>query len=180
MDLRPRFPTFSALRPRPRPRLPLLLLQFLRLHLQHHQGLLRRKEGLWGSELFVHGHDGEESTRGAGGLFESRGHIVELVSEARRRWRGGEEVACRVVRVCVDGWGLGWRRVLPLRVWVAASMWLGLRVSGEKSWEVLKRVEEISGVPAKMIGAAEARLERGLRGRQRRGVEVLEEGWAEC
>ncbi|KAL0414958.1 UNVERIFIED_CONTAM: hypothetical protein Slati_3327700 [Sesamum latifolium] len=92
-------------------------------------------------------------------------------------------VACRIVRaVCVDGWE--WRRVLPFRVWVAASMWLGLRASGEKSWEVLKRLEEISGVPAKIIGAAEGRLERGLRGggggRRRRRVEALEEGWAEC
>ncbi|KAL2243116.1 B-box zinc finger protein 32 [Sesamum indicum] len=90
----------------------------------------------------------------------------------------GEEMARRVVRVCVDGWG--WSRVLPLRVWLAASMWLGLRVSGEKSWEVLKRLEEISGVPAKIIGAAEARLERGLRGGGGGRVEVLEEGWAEC
>ncbi|PIN23872.1 hypothetical protein CDL12_03383 [Handroanthus impetiginosus] len=88
-------------------------------------------------------------------------------------------MARRALRVCMERW-----TVLPFRVSLAASMWLGLRLSGEKSvhtWHVLKRLEEISGVPAKVIVAAASKLERALRGerqKHRRRLE-LKEGWAE-
>lgn len=91
--------------------------------------------------------------------------------------------ACRAMRVCGERWS-----ALPFRVCLAASMWLGLRLSLEKSAlssKFLKRFEEISGVPAKIILAAESKLERALNlepavrggGERRRH---LEEGWAEC
>ncbi|KAH6793361.1 hypothetical protein C2S52_003838 [Perilla frutescens var. hirtella] len=88
--------------------------------------------------------------------------------------------ACRALKACVDRW-----TALPFRVCLAASMWLGLRLSLEKpalTWKVLKRLDEISGVPAKIILAAESKLERAVRGGEldhRRRPE-LEEGWAEC
>ncbi|KAL3632811.1 hypothetical protein CASFOL_025795 [Castilleja foliolosa] len=90
------------------------------------------------------------------------------------------EMACRGLSACSESW-----TVLPFRVCLAASMWLGLRLSGDKSvstWQVLKRLEEISGVPAKIILAAELKLARGFRGgwRLRRRRLELEEGWAEC
>lgn len=90
--------------------------------------------------------------------------------------------ACRAMRVCAERWS-----ALPFRVCLAASMWLGLRLSLEKSAlspKILKRLEEISGVPAKIILAAESKLERvskseqAVRGGERR--RQLEEGWAEC
>lgn len=46
------------------------------------------------------------------------------------------------------------------------------------TWKVLKRLEEISGVPAKLILAAESKLERAL-SKEQRHLD-LKEGWAEC
>lgn len=116
--------------------------------------------------------------------FKAEGIFVNWCGKLGVRADVAVRMACRALRVCVDG--PGWT-VLPFRVWLAASMWLGLRLSREKwvvSWEVLKRLEEISGVPAKLILGAESRLERGLRGgrrrQQRRQRLELEEGWAEC
>ncbi|KAK6911162.1 hypothetical protein RJ641_023255 [Dillenia turbinata] len=49
---------------------------------------------------------------------------------------------------------------LPLRVALTASFWAGLKFCGYGRYENLKRVEEISGVPAKLIVAVESRLSR--------------------
>ncbi|KAL6585282.1 hypothetical protein OROMI_004571 [Orobanche minor] len=89
-------------------------------------------------------------------------------------------MACKGIRARSESW-----TGVPFRICMAASTWLGLRLSGDKSvttWQVLKRLEEISGVPAKVILAAELKLERGLKGgrRQQRHRLELEEGWAEC
>lgn len=99
-------------------------------------------------------------------------------------------MACRGMKACVNR--------LPLRVCLAASMWLGLRLSLDKSaltWKLLKRLEEISGVPAKIILAAESKLGRAVSSVRggRGGGEVVDgdgdgdddherlvEGWAEC
>lgn len=78
---------------------------------------------------------------------------------------------------------------LPFRVTLAASLWFGLRYCGDRSlrtWQVLKRLEDTSGVQAKLISAAESKLEGvlkvisngKLRDRGRRNHQ-LEEGWAE-
>lgn len=89
--------------------------------------------------------------------------------------------ACRALKVCVDRW-----TALPFRVCLAASMWLGLQLQlsleVEKSamtWKVLKRLEQISGVPAKIILAAESKLGRAVKLEHRRQLELVE-GWAEC
>ncbi|KAK6267872.1 hypothetical protein QUC31_012032 [Theobroma cacao] len=71
---------------------------------------------------------------------------------------------------------------LPFRVSLAAAFWVGLRMSGDRSlasWQNLKRLEELSGVPAKLIVAVEPRVARVMRLR-RRISQDLEEGWAEC
>lgn len=55
-------------------------------------------------------------------------------------------------------------------------------MSGDRSlasWQNLKRLEELSGVPAKLIVAVEPRVARVMRLR-RRISQDLEEGWAEC
>ncbi|KAF8025310.1 hypothetical protein BT93_F2220 [Corymbia citriodora subsp. variegata] len=72
---------------------------------------------------------------------------------------------------------------LPLRVAMAASFWVAMRSCkgrGMSTWQNLKRVEEASGVPAKLILAGEAKLVRGARGEKARRERRLEEGWAEC
>ncbi|KAL3825017.1 hypothetical protein ACJIZ3_021046 [Penstemon smallii] len=99
-------------------------------------------------------------------------------------------MACSVLRVCLDRGTV----LLPFRVFLAASMWLGLRLgaggkSNNMTWQVLKRLEEVSGVPAKVILAAESKMAHALTLRSggenqkkqlhRRRLE-LEEGWAEC
>lgn len=93
---------------------------------------------------------------------------------------GGEAaaVASRALRVTVAR-----PTALPQRVAVAASFWVAMRSRkgrGMSTWQNLKRVEEASGVPAKLILAGEAKLVRGARGEKARREERLEEGWAEC
>nr|UEC49862.1 CONSTANS-like protein [Pyrus pyrifolia] len=71
---------------------------------------------------------------------------------------------------------------VPLRVSLAASFWFGLRFRGDRSVSTcqnLRRVEVLSGVPAKLILAVEAKLGSELRIRRARRDD-LEEGWAEC
>lgn len=72
-------------------------------------------------------------------------------------------------------------RVVPFRVAVATSFWFALRHIGEgslRTFQNLRRLEEMSKVPGKVIVAAEEKLARVLR--QRRASRELEEGWAEC
>lgn len=72
---------------------------------------------------------------------------------------------------------------LPLRACLAASFWFGLRMCKDKTvatWPNLRRLEAISGVPAKLIVAVEGKLARMMAARRRRSRQVLEEGWAEC
>ncbi|XVF23208.1 hypothetical protein REPUB_Repub13aG0017200 [Reevesia pubescens] len=72
--------------------------------------------------------------------------------------------------------------MLPFRLSLAATFWLGLRMSGDRSvatWKNLRMLEELSGVPTKLIVAVEPRLTRVMRLR-RRITQDLEEGWAEC
>ncbi|GLT60852.1 hypothetical protein SLA2020_335970 [Shorea laevis] len=79
------------------------------------------------------------------------------------------------------GFCLGRLAALPFRVSLTVSLWLALRFCGDRplsTCQNLRRLEEVSRVPAKLILAAEARLTRAVRvGRARR---TLEEGWAEC
>lgn len=68
--------------------------------------------------------------------------------------------------------------LIPLRVLLAAAAWLSLRTYGDPT---LRRLEEVSGVPRKLILATEANLARGLNKAEIRVVRGdLEEGWAEC
>lgn len=77
------------------------------------------------------------------------------------------------------------KAVLPFRVSLAASFWFGVRFCGDTSASTLhnlKKVEQLSGVPAKVIVAVEVKLEHVLRARRRfvQPRHDLEEGWAEC
>ncbi|KAK9281470.1 hypothetical protein L1049_004391 [Liquidambar formosana] len=85
-------------------------------------------------------------------------------------------VASQALSVC-----LAELTVLPFRVSVAASFWFSLRLRRESATSTcqnLKRLEEISGVPAKLILATESKLARVLR--VRKELRDQEEGWAEC
>ncbi|KAK8572676.1 hypothetical protein V6N13_048251 [Hibiscus sabdariffa] len=87
--------------------------------------------------------------------------------------------AASALRFCVER-----LKGLPFRLSLAAAFWLGLRRSrntSEASWRNLKRVEELSGVPGKVIVAVEPRLARAMRLRLRKRIRPdMEEGWAEC
>ncbi|KAK4837380.1 hypothetical protein QYF36_005009 [Acer negundo] len=89
--------------------------------------------------------------------------------------------ACLALELCLER--LTMTVLLPFRVCLAASFWLGLRMCGYDTSSVatcqnLRMLETISGVPAKLIVAVERRLARVIRLRK---VKVdLEEGWAEC
>ncbi|KAJ7952055.1 B-box zinc finger protein [Quillaja saponaria] len=75
---------------------------------------------------------------------------------------------------------LGKLTAFPFRVALATSFWWGLRFCGDMwrpTYQNLRRLEEISGVPAKLILAAEAKLARELKLKGTR--REMEEGWAE-
>ncbi|KAI3737815.1 hypothetical protein L2E82_27828 [Cichorium intybus] len=95
-----------------------------------------------------------------------------------------------VARHAFESW-LAHRWVWPYRVGLAASLWLGLlRFTKDDEKKkirmrgLLKRLEEITGVPARSIVVAESKLESMLRMmKHRRGQqqqEDVQEGWAEC
>lgn len=85
-------------------------------------------------------------------------------------------LASHALRFCVER-----SRVLPFRVSLAASFWYGLRSCGDKSAartvHGLRKLQGVSGVPAKLIVAVESKLAQR---KSRRGRDQLEEGWAEC
>lgn len=69
--------------------------------------------------------------------------------------------------------------IIPFRVSLTTSFWVALRVcSGGSTCRDLRRLEQISGVPAKLVLTTESRLARGLKRRRSRDDHV--EGWAEC
>ena len=109
-----------------------------------------------------------------------------LVNWCRKLGLGGH---CAVaVPVVPKGLGvLGWiaceGRVLPLRVRLAVWLWWSLRWRGcgyrsASTYQVLKRLEEISGVPAKLILAAAYKLSRVFH-KRRSPSHPPQEAWAE-
>ncbi|XP_009595996.1 B-box zinc finger protein 32 [Nicotiana tomentosiformis] len=88
------------------------------------------------------------------------------------------QTACGALGIC-----LGRFRALPLRVGLAASLWLGLRSSaGDRSKSTrqrLMRLEEISGVPAKLILASELKLRQIVKANKQRQRQGMEESWGE-
>lgn len=70
---------------------------------------------------------------------------------------------------------------LPLRVSIAASLWLALRFCGVREMatgEILRRLESVSGVPGKLILATTAKLASAAWSKKARPDDP-EEGWAE-
>ncbi|PHT45818.1 putative zinc finger protein [Capsicum baccatum] len=92
--------------------------------------------------------------------------------------KGTVQTACDALGICFSQF-----RALPVRVGLAASLWFGLRSSnndGSKStWRFLKRFEEISGVPAKIILATEIKLRKIVKTNNQRR-QGMEESWGEC
>lgn len=100
---------------------------------------------------------------------KKRRNVGSLAEEVFEKWSremglglglgvNGNRVASHALSVCVGKW-----RCLPLRVAAATSFWLGLRFCGDRevaTCQNLKRLQEISGVPAKVIVAAHANLAR--------------------
>ncbi|KAE8704472.1 hypothetical protein F3Y22_tig00110450pilonHSYRG00231 [Hibiscus syriacus] len=85
--------------------------------------------------------------------------------------------AAAVLRFCLER-----LKGLPFRLSLAAAIWLGMKITQETSvasWRNLWRIEELSGVPAKVIVAVEPRLTRAM-GFRKRIEQDLEEGWDEC
>lgn len=85
------------------------------------------------------------------------------------------------------GWCLGLGKAWPSKVLLlATSFWLGLKLCGNGSmctYQNLRRLEEVSGVPAKLILTVGVKMARRLLHSARRVGRhdySLEEGWAEC
>lgn len=90
--------------------------------------------------------------------------------------------ACEALAVCLERMNINTNVVLPFRVCLAASFWVGLKISGgdTSTWQNLKKLETVSGVPAKLIVGVERRLARVMKNQRSAKVDGLEEGWAEC
>nr|GLL17873.1 B-box zinc finger protein 32-like [Ipomoea trifida] len=103
-----------------------------------------------------------------------------FVNWCKRLGIGAED---KVVRKACDAFRLSTAliSVLPFRAVLAASLWFSLRRCcgySASTWRAVKKLEEISGVPAKLILAAESKLQRVEKaGKPRR--HWLEEGWDE-
>ncbi|WOL13463.1 hypothetical protein Cni_G22233 [Canna indica] len=88
------------------------------------------------------------------------------------------EAAARAVAEC-----RGSALSLPLRVALAAALWLAIKLCeedaapspGRGTGAALRRLEACSGVPARLIVAAESRIAQVAE-----RARVAEEGWAEC
>ncbi|XP_009408822.2 B-box zinc finger protein 32-like [Musa acuminata AAA Group] len=94
-----------------------------------------------------------------------------------RSRRACMEVAARVVCACEEA-----TAALPLRVALAAALWFATKLCKDETSPAergadatLRRLEACSGVPARLILAAESRIARFAE-----RVRVAEEGWAEC
>ncbi|CAA3023679.1 B-box zinc finger protein 32-like [Olea europaea var. sylvestris] len=106
--------------------------------------------------------------------WKTEGVLVKWSRKLGLRSNDAVRMACDALRACLDQW-----TTLPFRVCLAASMWLGLGLCGDRL--ALKRLAEMSGVPAKLILVAQSKLHRLLKARrQHRRDHQLEEGWAEC
>ncbi|KAJ1410002.1 B-box-type zinc finger [Sesbania bispinosa] len=81
----------------------------------------------------------------------------------------GNRMASQALDLCLGTW-----RSVPFRVAAATSFWLGLRFCGDATYQNLSRLEAISGVPAKLILAAHAKLARVFS-----HCRELQEGWDE-
>ncbi|KAJ7962680.1 B-box zinc finger protein [Quillaja saponaria] len=115
--------------------------------------------------------------------LKSTSHADNKAAEILMNWSRGlglnghliSPLALRALNFC-----LGKLTVFSFRVVLAVSFWFGLRFCKDVSKSTnrnLKRLEEVSGVPAKVFLAAEAKLVRELRLWRPRCE--MEEGWAE-
>ncbi|KAK4761075.1 hypothetical protein SAY87_005968 [Trapa incisa] len=131
------------------------------------------------SRRTVRGEDRSLSSSPAVSRLDARAEAILGIWRQRMGLTGSVvEWAARALGSCN-----GEMTALPRRILLAASFWLGVRMCGgtrNSTWQLqVKRLEEVSGVPAKLIVAAAAKLTRaaGVRRAARRGPE---EGFGEC
>ncbi|KAF5739219.1 zinc finger family protein [Tripterygium wilfordii] len=123
---------------------------------------------------------GEKSKPRTAMEAKSEDIFVNWLRKLGLKLNGGQSVvssASRAFELCLDR-----SPVMPLRWSLAASFWLGVRSCGDRSlatWQNLRRLEKVSGVPAKLIVAIGSRLVLDLRARSAGPRLDLEEGWAE-
>ncbi|MCL7041118.1 hypothetical protein MKW94_014446 [Papaver nudicaule] len=87
-------------------------------------------------------------------------------------------LALHALRVCLEN-----LKFLPFKVAIACSFWLALKFSSGKSvatCQNLKRLEEVSGVPVKMIVCAEGKISRVVNLNRRSQCDDRKEGCDEC
>lgn len=84
--------------------------------------------------------------------------------------------ASNALRLCLEKTG----KVFPFPVFLAASFWYGLKGNDSaRASTCLSRIEQVSGVPAKLIVAVRLKFEREWIA-QNSPRRDLVEGWAEC
>ncbi|CAN0839853.1 B-box zinc finger protein 32 [Linum grandiflorum] len=137
-----------------------------------------------GSSSSIHRHRPDEEVVDFPRSSINDGKVrVVLSNWCRKVGVKGDLVEAKAVEAMEMCWGRGrLGRVLPFRLSLAASFWLGARLSGDGSPRNLLKLAQVSGIPAELIVRVESKLEGRLRscGRsRRREPEVVEEGWGE-
>ncbi|GAB2222133.1 hypothetical protein Droror1_Dr00013335 [Drosera rotundifolia] len=126
-------------------------------------------------------HDDDEEISSSRRLRRAPASVDSKIEGVLENWcrRLGQDsnsivpVTVSVLRAAAKG-----RRLpgAPFRVALAASFWVGLGLCGGD----VRRVEEVTRVPAKVVAAAAARIAPGAAKGKKRKVADREEGWAEC
>ncbi|XP_031478943.1 B-box zinc finger protein 32-like [Nymphaea colorata] len=109
------------------------------------------------------------------------GQMDARAEEVLERWgrRLGLRNACASVPLAMHAFEVRAQRMgagCSVRVWLAGSLWLGVRLCERKAGQegLLRKLESVGGVPSRIILLAESKLSRMLK------LRVEEEGWAEC
>lgn len=122
----------------------------------------------------------EKRSRRIGG---GRRELNARAESALLSWcrRVGLDDPCAAAAAAAHALAVGMQRMpsAPFRALGAAALWFAVKTTTSRAAAapLLRQVEECSGVPAKLILAAEARLSRAIR---RCHVGEEGEGWAEC
>ncbi|GAA0143512.1 hypothetical protein LIER_04180 [Lithospermum erythrorhizon] len=121
--------------------------------------------------------------------WEVDSKVVGVFYHWCKRFGLNDEVAHVVVRLACNGMAIcaSELTILPFRVRLVASLWLGLRFSRIESLsssQDLTQLEQITGVPAKLISTIESKIERLYRSTKKsqnhnQHDQLLKEGWDE-
>ncbi|XP_077238465.1 B-box zinc finger protein 32-like [Tasmannia lanceolata] len=109
--------------------------------------------------------------------LKAEGILVNWYRRLGLKSSGSVPLALHAFSICLQKF-----TALPFRICLASSLWFSAKLCETRvpSTCQLKKLEQCSGVPAKLILLAESKLSRILKLKKSEEEEEEEEGWAEC